>query len=65
MGGLSLVDAIQLASSLGILSGGAGVLRWSLKMERRVQTLELTLEFMLKNATMAQPGQLIKPQFAQ
>jgi hypothetical protein len=34
-------------------------------MERRVQTLELTLEFMLKSATMGQPGRTAELHFPQ
>lgn len=44
MGGLSLIDAIQLASSAGILSGGVGVLKWAFTVEKRMQRLELIQE---------------------
>ena len=45
MGSLTFIDALQLAVSTGVLSGGLGVLRWSLTMEKRVQRLELIEEF--------------------
>lgn len=41
MNSISLIDAIQLASSAGILSGGLGVLRWAFTVERRLMTLEV------------------------
>lgn len=44
MGNLSLIDAIQLASSLGIMSGGFGVLRWAFTVERRLMKLEVKNE---------------------
>ena len=44
MGTLSFIEGLQLLSSLGVLSGGVGVLRWGLTMERRVGKLEIYQE---------------------
>lgn len=44
MPALSFVEGLQLLVSCGVLSGGLGVLRWSLTMEKRVQRLELIQE---------------------
>lgn len=39
---MSVIEAIQIVTSTGVLAGGLGVLRWALSMERRVMKLELT-----------------------
>ena len=41
MGNLSFIEGIQLLSSLGVFSGGIGLAGWVLRMERRVQKLEI------------------------
>lgn len=41
MAGLSFVEGVQLLISLGVFSGGVGIAGWMLRMERRVQTLEI------------------------
>jgi hypothetical protein len=38
---MSFVEGIQLMVSTGILSGGVGVLKWAMGIERRVIALEL------------------------
>lgn len=39
---MSVIEAIQIITSTGVLAGGLGVLKWALSMERRVMKLELT-----------------------
>lgn len=39
---MSVIEAIQIVTSTGVLAGGLGVLKWALSMERRVMKLELT-----------------------
>lgn len=38
---MSVIEAIQIVTSTGVLAGGLGVLKWALSMERRVMKLEL------------------------
>jgi hypothetical protein len=38
---MTLVEAIQTAQALGLLSGGLGLLKWGLATERRLLKLEL------------------------
>lgn len=41
MGGLSVLDALQLLTSSGVLAGGLGILKWGLSVERRLIKLEV------------------------
>lgn len=41
---MSFLEGVQLMVSTGILSGGVGVLKWAMSMERRVTALELKLK---------------------
>lgn len=38
---MSALEVLQLASSLGVLTGGVGILKWALTVERRLMRLEL------------------------
>lgn len=38
---MSALEVLQLASSLGVLTGGVGILKWALTVERRLMRVEL------------------------
>lgn len=38
---MSALELISLLTSSGVCAGGVGILKWSLRMERRVMVLEL------------------------
>lgn len=38
---MSLLEAIQLANSLGVFAGGLGLLKWGLSVERRLLKIEV------------------------
>lgn len=44
MGGLSFLEGIQLLLSTGVFAGGISAAGWVLRMERRVQKLEIMEE---------------------
>lgn len=38
---MTLVEAIQAAQALGLFSGGLGLLKWGLTVERRLLNIEV------------------------
>lgn len=38
---MSVLEAIQMANSLGVFAGGLGLLKWGLAVERRLLKVEL------------------------
>jgi len=38
---MTLVEAIQIAQALGLFSGGVGLLKWGLTVERRLLKVEV------------------------
>jgi hypothetical protein len=41
---MTIMEAVQLGLSLGVFSGGLGLAKWGLNVERRLYKLELRTE---------------------
>lgn len=40
---MSAIEAIQIVTSLGVFSGGLGLLKWGLTVERRLMKIEVNI----------------------